>query len=171
MHFSFISQPSNEATRTHSTELLCFIERASLWGRVHIDHRFRRVRFVTVDLHILLNTPICLYSPRIFINRTHYKPSISISSLYTVGSRDNSLLTFPLSHFHTIIFNQSFKQPLFLLYHGLFDPLLGRFFNNGLHLGMISSLWGIKELVDQVPVSNFCIQISKLFTFSLICLF
>ena len=89
MHFPFIFQPSNKPTRTHSAELLRFNERASLRSGLHIDHRFRRARFVTIDLHIFLNISICPYPPRIFIERVYHKPSISISLLYTVGSCDN----------------------------------------------------------------------------------
>ena len=99
--FPFIFQPSDKPTRTHSAELLRFNERASLRSGIHIDRRFHRAIFVTVDLCILLTISICPYPPCIFIEQVYHKPSISISLLYTVGSCDNFIAYVPfiiLSH-------------------------------------------------------------------------
>ena len=86
MYLHFIFQPSDKPTRTHSTELFHFNESASLRSGLHIDLRFLRARFVTVDLRILLTISICPYPLCIFIERVYHKPSISISLLYTIGS-------------------------------------------------------------------------------------
>ena len=48
-----------------------------------------------------------------------------------------------------------FKQHYLISTMVLFLPLLDTGVNSWLHLGMISSLRGIKELVDQVPVFDF----------------
>ena len=61
-------------------------------------------------------TPIYRYLPCIFIKRMHCKPSISVSSLYTVGSYDNSSLTRPLSYLYTIIFNQILTRNHYFLF-------------------------------------------------------
>ena len=126
MHFPFIFQPSDKPTCTHSTELFHFNERASLRSGLPIDRRYRRPSFMTVDLCILLTTSVCPYPPCIFIERVYHKPSISISLLYTVGSCDNFIAYVPfiiLSH-HYI--QPKFQATIISLYHGLFDPLLGR---------------------------------------------
>ena len=128
--FPFIFQPSDKLARTHSAELLHFNKRASLRSGLHIDRRFRRARFVTVDLRILLNISICPYPPCIFIERVYHKPSIYILFLYTIGSCDNFIAYAPfiiLSH-HYI--QPKFQETIISLYHGLFDPLLVRCVNN-----------------------------------------
>ena len=74
----------------------------------------------------------------------------------------NNIRTYP----HVIKFS------MFIFFdHNSFSTDQHKGVNSWLQLGMISSLRGIKELVDQVSVSNLCIQISKLFTFYLIYFF
>ena len=74
------------------------------------------VDFIEPDRRPLIftshRTPACPYLSRIFIRWTHYKSSIFISLLYTIGLCGNSSLTRPLPYLYTIIFNQSFQTTI-----------------------------------------------------------
>ena len=60
IYYPLFSSRRMERHVPYSAELLRFIKRASLQGRVHNNCRSYRVRSATVDLHVSLNTRISL---------------------------------------------------------------------------------------------------------------
>ena len=88
--------------------------------QIYMEESTTTIDFIEPDWRPLISishrTLACTYPSRIFIKWTRYKPSISISPLYTVGSRENSSLTYPLSYFYTILFNQSLTRNHYFLF-------------------------------------------------------
>ena len=139
----------------NSGERARFIKRENLHGRVHSDCRFHRNGSATVDLNISSNTLhvfiLLAYSQSGHVIG-HWSPFFLSAPLDSMTFHRYSPFVIPL---HYNIYPKFDNQPLFLFHHGPLEPLLGKGVNKWLHLGMISSPRGIKELIDQVPVLIF----------------
>ena len=112
-------------------------------------------QFVTLDLRRRLKARTSAILLACFERRREYQPWIG--SFFRSQPRIflTWLLFRPLRHFCTIIFKPKYLNNTILPPLGLISLLLNTGVNSWLHLGMISSLRGIKELVDQVPTFHF----------------
>ena len=121
-----------------------------------MDRGSTQARSIAVDL-APDKRPDKLYPPRI----SESAETIMAIDFYPFNSHhqilDNGITFFGVSSYsYNISFNQgSTSNLLFLLHHDFSSPLINNGVNSWLHLGMISSLRGIKELIDQVPVFLF----------------